>query len=348
MKQGRIFIITNKAVYNFKKKEIKRRIEIGKVRGITITKSTDEIVMHGHDIEYDYHYVSSKRLTIIELLALTYYQETNEELPLILVNEKSLKNYVTKKDEKKKNIKFTKMPQSEQIKIKDYLSNFNKAYRRRSTIINKVYCSPDSNNKNSNSVKFEDFQLISVLGRGSFGKVYLAEYRYTGDLFAIKSLKKETIINEEQIDNARLEKKIYETINSPFLCSLSFCFQTEDRIYFVMNYIPGGELFTHLRRIKKFDEETVVFYAAQIGIAIQYLHDKGIIYRDLKPENILIDCDGYLKLTDFGISKFLQENQKAQSFCGTPEYVAPEVILNEENNEGYDMMADWWSYGILM
>lgn len=160
----------------------------------------------------------------------------------------------------------------------------------------------------------------------------------------MKSIKKDILIESEQIQNTLLEKKILQTIKHPFLCSLAFCFQTEDRVYFIMNFLRGGELFQHLKNSKVFEEKRVRFYAAQIGLALQYLHEKGIIYRDLKPENILLDEDGYLQLADFGMAKSLKNDEKAMSFCGTPEYLAPEII----SSDGHDYLVDWWSFGILM
>jgi serum/glucocorticoid-regulated kinase 2 len=123
-----------------------------------------------------------------------------------------------------------------------------------------------------------------------------------------------------------------------------FCFQSEERIYFVMPFVRGGELFQHLRNSRFFPEEKVRFYSAIIGLSLEYLHTHGIVYRDIKPENILIDEDGYLRLVDFGMAKILQGDEKATSFCGTPEYLAPEIITGE----GHNRAADWWSYGILM
>ena len=160
----------------------------------------------------------------------------------------------------------------------------------------------------------------------------------------MKSLKKDILIEQEQIENTLLEKEILQTIDYPLLCGLVFCFQTEERIYFVMPFLSGGELFQHLRKFRTFSEEKVRFYGAQIALALEYLHKKGIVYRDLKPENILMDDQGYLKLADFGMAKKLNDNEKAMSFCGTPEYLAPEIITME----GHDKMADWWSFGILL
>ena len=201
-----------------------------------------------------------------------------------------------------------------------------------------------SNHKNVKNVKLEDFKVLKVIGRGSFGKVNLVEYLPTHETYAMKSLKKDLLIEQEQIENTLLEKEILQTIDYPLLCGLVFCFQTEERIYFIMPFLSGGELFQHLRKFRTFDEEKVRFYGAQIALALEYLHSKGIVYRDLKPENILMDEDGYLKLADFGMAKKLKEDEKAMSFCGTPEYLAPEIITME----GHDKNADWWSFGILL
>ena len=201
-----------------------------------------------------------------------------------------------------------------------------------------------SAHKDIKQVKNEDFKILKILGRGSFGKVCLVEYLPTHEIYAMKSLKKDLLIQEEKIENTLLEKEILQTINHPFIINLVFCFQTEQRINFVMPFIPGGELFQHIKNLKHLGELKVKFYAAQMAIAIQYLHDMGIVYRDLKPENVLIDEKGYLRLTDFGLAKKLKKGEKTDSFCGTPEYVAPEII----DEKGYDENVDWWSLGIVV
>ena len=160
----------------------------------------------------------------------------------------------------------------------------------------------------------------------------------------MKSLKKDILLDEDQVESTLLEKKILQNINHPFLVGMDFCFQTEERVYFVLPFLRGGELFNHLRKSRFFPENKVRFYASIIGLALDYLHKNGIIYRDIKPENILLDEDGYLKLIDFGMAKILKDDEKANSFCGTPEYLAPEIITGE----GHNRMADWWSYGILL
>ena len=185
---------------------------------------------------------------------------------------------------------------------------------------------------------------MKVIGRGSFGKVCLVQYKKTKELYAMKSLKKDVLLDQDQVESTLLEKKILQSLDYPFLVGMVFCFQTEERIYFIMPFVRGGELFQHLRNCRFFPEDKVRFYASIIGLSLEYLHTHGIVYRDIKPENILIDADGYLRLVDFGMAKILQGDEKATSFCGTPEYLAPEIITGE----GHNKAADWWSYGILM
>ena len=350
MSQERTFLITEAAVYNLKKKSLKRKIELKNIRGITISNLTDEFVIHGLEIEYDYHYVSAKRNSIVQILAQAFSNLTKKELKLCQVNDNSLKNYVTQKKEKKKEPTFSRMDETKLININEYIKNIIKSNEshsdtkdelmRRKTRTNTLY----SRHKTVKTVCLEDFKIINVLGRGSFGKVCLVEYKPTKEVFAMKSLKKDVLLDQDQVESTLLEKKILQSIDHPFLVGMIFCFQTEERIYFVMPFIRGGELFQHLRNFRFFDEEKVRFYASIIGMGLDHMHKHGIIYRDIKPENILMDEDGYLKIADFGMAKILNPNEKATSFCGTPEYLAPEVITGE----GHNACADWWSFGILI
>ena len=201
-----------------------------------------------------------------------------------------------------------------------------------------------SKHKDIKKVTLNDFKILKVLGRGTFGKVCLVQYKLTKKYYAMKIMRKNVILEKGQITNTLLEKNILQNLNYQFLVGMDFCFQTPERIYFVMNFIRGGELFKHLTNCKFFPEEKAKFYSAIIGLALEYLHTHGIVYRDIKPDNILIDEDGYLKLADFGMSKMLKDQERAFSLCGTPEYFAPEIITRE----GHNKAADWWSYGILL
>ena len=343
--QERSLILTDKSLYNMKKKELRRKIVYSDIRGITYSKLTYEFVIHGNDNEYDYEYLSPEREFIICVIAIFYQKKTSKPLKICEVQEKTLKNYVTGKKEKKKDNSFSKMDDKFLINTANYINSHkqeitgknSKDHQNRSNTL-------FSKHHTIKTVSLEDFQIMKVLGRGSFGKVCLVQYKPTKEYYAMKSLKKDVLLDQDQVESTILEKKILQSLDHPFLVGMIFCFQTEERIYFVMPFIRGGELFQHLRVSKFFPEDKVKFYAASIGLGLDYLHSKGIIYRDIKPENILIGEDGYLKLIDFGMAKILKNDEKATSFCGTPEYLAPEVITGE----GHNKSADWWSFGILI
>ena len=190
----------------------------------------------------------------------------------------------------------------------------------------------------------ESFKIISVLGKGTFGKVYLTELIDDGSLYAIKAIRKDVLIETEQVESTKLERDILLECDHPFLCGMDYVFQNDMRLYFVMPFVRGGELYKHFLKNKRFPEHQVKFYAVQIALAIGYLHNKDIWHRDLKLENILIDETGYLKLIDFGLAKILKETEMSQSFWGTPEYLAPEMV----SQKGHDKAVDWWALGVLI
>ncbi|CAD8139416.1 unnamed protein product [Paramecium octaurelia] len=200
-------------------------------------------------------------------------------------------------------------------------------------------------NDQLNMVCLEDFIFTKVVGRGSFGKVMLVQHKMTKRYYAMKILRKDVIQQKGQQVHTMNERQILEVAQHPFIVQLHFAFQTPEKLYLVTDFLAGGELFYHLRKSKKFSEERMQLYAAELILALEYLHKKGIIYRDLKPENILIGADGHLKLTDFGLSRInLKQGERTYTFCGTPEYLAPEILLGQ----GHDQSADWWSLGALM
>ena len=177
-------------------------------------------------------------------------------------------------------------------------------------------------------VALEDFDLLKVLGKGGFGKVMLVRKKGTTDIYAMKVLKKEAVIRRNQVTHTKTETHILKQIRHPFLTRMHFAFQSEGKLYMVLNYLPGGELFYRLKREGRFSVERVRLYAAEIGLGLGHLHSLDMIYRDLKPENILLDEVGHICLTDFGLSKeSVATVNAAKTFCGTPEYLAPEVIL---------------------
>lgn len=194
-------------------------------------------------------------------------------------------------------------------------------------------------------VTLENFEFLKVLGKGTFGKVILCREKSTAKLYAIKILKKEVIIQKDEVAHTLTESRVLKTTNHPFLISLKYSFQTNDRLCFVMQYVNGGELFFHLSRERLFSEDRTRFYGAEIISALGYLHSQGIIYRDLKLENLLLDKDGHIKIADFGLCKEdITYGRTTKTFCGTPEYLAPEVL--EDNDYGH--AVDWWGTGVVM
>ena len=166
----------------------------------------------------------------------------------------------------------------------------------------------------------------------------------TGEYFAIKSIRKDVLIETDQIESTKLERDILLECNNDFMVGMDYVFQNDLRLYFVMPFIRGGELYKHFLKCKRFPEQKVKFYIAQIIIAIGHLHSKNILHRDLKLENIMINENGYLKLIDFGLAKIVPGNETTMSFCGTPEYIAPEMVAGK----GHGKAVDWWAVGILI
>ncbi|KAG0242507.1 serine/threonine protein kinase psk1 [Mortierella sp. GBA43] len=194
----------------------------------------------------------------------------------------------------------------------------------------------------------DDFKFLKVIGRGAYGKVYLVRHISTNALYAMKVLKKASIIVHAKDKECTMsERRILEAIRHPFIVKLHYAFQTDHRLYLILEYASGGELFTHLATERMFSEEVAAFYAAQLVLALEHLHSLGIIYRDLKPENIMLNARGDIVLTDFGLSKVPLENSdgRTNTVCGTIEYMAPEVISERVH---YDRTVDWWSLGIVI
>ena len=356
--QDRVLILTDEALYNFHKKKSKRRIEYNQIRGITYSKQNNEFVVHGNDDEYDYYFQSNDRNLILNLISKYYEEQNGKILKICEVNEKSLRKFVTDKKEKKKDKNFSKMDETKVIDSKKFFEeNTVSEVKVRAPSVNVDEETIEEENppeiktriifnkiKDLNKVELEDFKIIKILGRGIFGKVYLVQNINNKMYYSMKSVKKEYLIDEKEIEEKLVEKKIIEKLDNQFIIGTLLCFETEERIYFIMNLIKGESMVEYMRNNKNKKEEEIRFFMGIIGIVIDYLHKNGIKYRDIRPNDIIIEKDGYIKISELKISKLFKINKNEIIIKETSEYLAPEIInTNEDKPE-----SDWWTYGIIL
>jgi len=337
--QNRVMLITDKAIYNLMPRDYskcRRRIRLENVASVTFSKITNEFAIHVPE-EYDYRFKaadSQAKQYVRTVLSDVYKSKVKTTLRVQEVDQANLNDVTVTKD--------VARLQSREERLK-----------RRRELLAKAEEGEDDEakettrpyNKNIESVGLENFEMLKVIGRGSFGKVMQVKKKGENKIYAMKILKKKAIIQRNQLEHTKAERKILEALNHPFCMTLRYAFQTETKLYFVLDYFTGGELFFHLKKRRRFRENEARFMVAEVGMALGHLHSLDVIYRDLKPENILLDERGHICLTDFGLSKELEmDNQEANTFCGTPEYLAPEIVLNK----GHGKAVDWWSLGILL
>jgi len=347
--QTRTIMITDQAVYNLmpnNHSKCKRRIALSNIVSVTASEISDEFILHVPD-EYDYHLKSARKDDIIEMLSAN--------MKNIDINGNKKRLNVTKFSGPTLDGQALTKAQARQLTREDMLMLKKKlaAVEAPSDEEDRMEVEKDKtdhsieqhpNMLTTDSVGIVDFELLKVLGRGAFGKVMQVKKKSDGKVYAMKILKKNAIIARNQVEHTKAERKILQTLQHPFLMTLRYAFQSKEKLYLVLDYFQGGELFFHLKEQRRFDEEVARLYVAEIAMAFGHLHASGVIYRDLKPENILLDDNGHVCLTDFGLAKELEETEKTQTFCGTPEYLAPEII----QGLGHDKAVDWWSLGILL
>lgn len=365
MKQDRNLVLTNKCLYNFQNKKLKRQMKYEEMLGITFSNQSNEFVVHANQ-GYDFHFISPEKITIIYIIAKFYGTIMNKAIILCEVNEKSLKQYVTTKKDKKKDINNSRLDENSIIDTQTFIIDNNPK------LINKRTYSQNSNGKMNNlpivlenpkiiknsviysndekikNVGFDDFNIIKLLGRGLSGKVFLVKNIFNKEYYALKSVSK----NIFEINDLTLKIIQFFSRDSkfPFLINPYFCFETEDRIYLIFPYIQGEELFYHLKMYKFLEEEKIKFYAAIIGLSLDYLHNNGIKYKFFNSKNLIIDRDGYLKLVPFHTRKIFGKkknmNNKNILERNKNEYSPPEIYL-EENEQNIEE-ADWWNLGIII
>lgn len=341
-KQIRLLLITNNAIYNLmpnKLSKCRRRITLESIGSITMSKLSDEFVFHILD-EYDYRFKSNKKEIIKQVIADLYAQITNSKVNITYVMLNRLRGVVLTKKKMRMQSREEKLKRRAMLlELDENDSDKEQIEKHKSEVVENML-------EPSKKIGIEDFTLLKVIGRGSFGKVLQVRKKDDGKIYAMKILKKSGVVYKNQIEHTKAERQILQMLEHPFLMKLRFAFQTKQKLYIVIDFYKGGELFFHLKKKTRFTEDEARIILAETVLALGHLHKNDVFYRDLKPENILLDDEGHICLTDFGLSKVFSEYEEktAFTFCGTPEYLAPEIIQRKE----YSRAVDWWSLGILL
>ena len=354
--ENQLIVITKHKIFILKDESIRREILISEIESVTNSVTSHELILHIEDSFDERISCFEKKKEIIQWviqlqtsfsspsLTPSPSKPSNFKMKVFMVPDLSLDIYLTTAEDIEEGHQLR--PDEKYMRLLNF-KEFEEVYEK----FNEKHIQDTKSTRNllrkhgQKVVTIEDFELVKTLGKGAHGKVLLCERRgLKGERFAMKIIKKKHIIELNQIEHTIAEKIILSRMNHPFLVSLKQAFQNEHKIYFVMEFMKGGELFQHLKRMKRFSEEQTRFIAGCVVMALGHLHNKDYVYRDLKPENVLLDEKGFAKLTDFGLAKNLSNSDVAKTFCGTPEYLAPEIILEKGSNRP----ADWWSLGILV
>ena len=345
--QDRVIVITNKAVYNLKVKERKRQIDMENIAGITVSKTSDQFILHCKNDEYDYLYLSKNRLKIIEILEAVYEATVQNELLFFIANEKDLTKYVINKKERRTNKKeMSKIEPKQLMSIREFIESGGNM-ERLNTHANSQLLEEEfrkGSQKKYKNEELKNFTIHKIIGKGRYSTIYLATYE--NENVALKIFDKISLYKHNLIERVELEKNILCSFgDNKFLCHMKFYFSTTTKIIFVLPFYRGGDLFTFLVNKKLLRETQAAFYVVQIVHMISFLHSKNILYRDLKLENIMLNENGYLTLIDFGSCKIIEEPKELESsFIGSPDYISPEII----NGDGHNKLSDWWSFGVLL
>ena len=343
--------ITQTKLFLVHKDVIQRELLLAEIDALTVSNESNELVLHAfEDTDERLSFPKNKSEVVKMILYLRTVRKSGQEeaaagrLRVYLVPDLSLDIYLTTDDDLEEgHVMRPDEKYCHLVSYKDFFELekiFEKKKEEKQKKTKTIYAPAGKK-----AVTVDDFELLKTLGRGAHGKVLCCERKgQPGERYAMKIIKKQHIIDSNQLEHTMAEKAILSCLDHPFLVSLKYAFQNETKIYFVMEFMRGGELFQHLKRVKAFTEAQTRFICACLVTSLGRLHNEDYIYRDLKPENVLLDERGYAKLTDFGLAKSLAVSDVAKTFCGTPEYLAPEVILDK----GCNRPADWWSLGILI
>ena len=367
LKQERALILTDHSLYNIHNKKVKRQMKYEEMLGITFSAVSNEFVVHA-DKGYDFHFFSPDKTIIIYIIAKCYEKNVNKPIILCQVKDKSLKQYVTTKKDKKKDSGNSRLDDKNRIDTLTFIIDNEpvQTSKRSYTItlgqfvnINNQYIQENEKQikcnmifaKDSKTTQFEDFKIIKIIGRGISGKVFLAQNIINEEYYALKSIKKiKSIANSPILSNIELFTKKLE---NPFLINIDFCFETDDRIYFAYPYIQGEELFYYIYKTQKLDEEKIRFYSGIIGLCFDYLYNNKIEYQSFSSKNILIDKDGYLKLKPFHMGTLLQNKKKDNNtfFDITQKYkneYSPPELFVESDDTSNNQFGYWWNLGVLI
>lgn len=346
-RQTRDFLITNDRIINVGKRGnflvnlfsrlIKRSFDIAKIKAVTYSAISNNFVLHVPE-EYDYYLCTPDKDEILKYLLHIQKEKGLEPLKFFMVEDIDLMKFSRTDNEK-----VDKWPKQDHIKM-DYDKFLEHINQKKKELENNIKNTEIILTRDGQKINENSFEILRTLGKGYFGRVFLVEKKDDKKLYAIKVISKLDIIKRNFFENLKNEKKIMEQISNPFVVKMEYCFTSPSYVFFAMQFKQGGELYHHLRKSTRFSEDTARFYACQIISGLEYLHSLNIMYRDMKPENILIDENGNACLADFGISKILDIHETTKSFVGTPEYVAPEIVLQKGHNKAVDI----WCFGILL
>ncbi|XP_014498057.1 serine/threonine-protein kinase AtPK2/AtPK19 [Vigna radiata var. radiata] len=267
-----------------------------------------------------------------------------DDPPVIYTRSHSLVGPSTCVSQSLKLSKLTIHETEDSLELEDYVDGETFKDIKVSSFVEESLKDEDGNISKTQRVSIEDFEILKVVGQGAFAKVYQVRKKGTSEIYAMKVMRKDKIMEKNHTEYMKAERDIWTKIEHPFVVQLRYSFQTKYRLYLVLDFVNGGHLFFQLYHQGLFREDLARIYAAEIVSAVSHLHSNGIMHRDLKPENILLDADGHVMLTDFGLAKQFEESTRSNSMCGTLEYMAPEIILGK----GHDKAADWWSVGVLL